>query len=365
MQNKNIPNRTIWRTRGGDVKIIDQTHLPHRLVIYEINSLNTARKAIKEMKVRGAPLIGVTACYGLALAMNNDNSDSGLKFAYQTLLNTRPTAINLRWALGHMFKELISLSCSKREHAAFNFADEMVNRDITTCRRIGEHGYESIIKTRDKKKTNEPLNILTHCNAGWLAAVEWGTALSPIYKANEAGCNIHVWVDETRPRNQGAALTAWELSKKEIPHTIIVDNAGGHLMQKGLIDMCIVGADRVTSSGDVCNKIGTYLKALAANDNKVPFYVATPFSTIDWSIKNGLQEIPIEERDQDEVLFISGLAENGKIRQIELAPENSKASNYSFDVTPAHLVTSFITEEGIFNASQQGLEDFKKIHEKC
>jgi len=362
MNKYNLPLRTIWRTSHGQVKIIDQTHLPHHLIISEIDSLEEAVKAIKEMKVRGAPLIGVTASFGLALAMSEDSSDSGLSQAYQYLLKTRPTAMNLSWALDQMMSILIKLPNSERKKSAFLFAEEMIRRDVLTCRKIGEHGADLILKTKQKRKINRTINILTHCNAGWLAAIEWGTALAPIYVANELGYDIHVWVDETRPRNQGSALTAWELSQKNIPHTIIVDNAGGHLIQEGLVDMCIVGADRVSSSGDVCNKIGTYLKALAAKDNKVPFYAAIPFSTVDWSISNGMRDTPIEERGQDEVLNIVGLSDDGKIRRVALAPEHSQAANYSFDVTPARLLTGLITEDGIFSASKSGLNNFRKGH---
>jgi methylthioribose-1-phosphate isomerase len=305
------------------------------------------------MWVRGAPLIGVTAAYGICFAMRKDPSNSALEAAHKTLLATRPTAINLRWALDEMRSVLAPLPEQERVAAAYKRAAEISDDDAACCSKIGDHGHK-LIKDIASKKSGA-VGILTHCNAGWLATVDWGTALAPIYKAHDAGIDMMVYVDETRPRNQGASLTSWELSQHGVPHRVIVDNAGGHLMQHGMVDLCIVGSDRTTASGDVCNKIGTYLKALAAHDNDVPFYVALPHSTIDWSLRDGLAEIPIEERSEREVTHIRGLTESGSWAEIALTPAGSRALNYGFDVTPARVVTGLITERGIAQASVEGL----------
>jgi methylthioribose-1-phosphate isomerase len=346
--------RSIWAGADGkSVEIIDQTKLPHEFATLRMVTLAEAAHSIKSMQVRGAPLIGATAAYGVALAMRDDASDAALGRAYDALLATRPTAINLRWALDDMRQRLRALPAGERAAAAWRRAGEISDEDVEINRGIGEHGHGVIRALAGKKKAK--LNILTHCNAGWLATVDWGTALSPIYMAHDAGIPLHVWVDETRPRNQGASLTAWELGRHGVPHTVIVDNAGGHLMQHGMVDMCIVGTDRVTAQGDVCNKIGTYLKALAASDNKVPFYVALPSPTIDWTINDGVREIPIEERDAAEVTRMSGRTADGRVVAVDITAPGSPAANYGFDVTPARLVTGLITERGVAPASRDGL----------
>jgi methylthioribose-1-phosphate isomerase len=306
------------------------------------------------MQVRGAPLIGITAAYGVALAMIEDSSDAGLNHAAGLLARQRPTAVNLRWALDEMRRTLAGVAPAHRARAAFEHAARLSDDDVAMCKRIGEHGLEIIRTIAAGKRPGQPVNVLTHCNAGWLACVDWGTATSPIYHSFDAGIAVHVWVDETRPRNQGAALTAFELGSHGVPHTLIADNAGGHLMQHGQVDLVIVGTDRVTAMGDVANKIGTYLKALAAKDNGVPFYVALPQSTIDWSLSNGM-EIPIEERSGEEVLKMSGRTASGEVRMFDIAPEGCRAANPAFDVTPARLVTGLVTERGLCAASREGL----------
>ena len=347
--------RTIWLgSDGWSVEIIDQALLPHRVVIEKLTSMAAAGHAIKSMQVRGAPLIGATAGYGMCLAMREDPSDAGLARAIAFLNEQRPTAVNLRWALEVMRATLVPLPPSQRVAAAYAQAARICDDDVETCRLLGVHGREVIRAIAARKKPGEVVNILTHCNAGFLACVDWGTATSPIYHAYEAGIKIHVWVDETRPRNQGASLTAFELGGHGVPHTIIVDNAGGHYMQAGKVDVCIVGTDRVTANGDVANKIGTYLKALAAHDNGVPFYVALPHSTIDWTLDDGFK-IPIEERSADEVLKMPGRLPDGSVVTVDIAAPGSPAANPAFDVTPARLVTGFITERGVAPATADGL----------
>jgi methylthioribose-1-phosphate isomerase len=347
--------RTLWLDDDGRrVHVIDQTRLPHRFETQVLQTSADAARAISDMIVRGAPLIGVTGACGLALAMAEDASDSGLDAAHARLLATRPTTSNLRWALDRQRDLLRKSPVPERCEAAYAEAQKIAEEDVAFCESIGAHGAE-LIKALARKNPGRPINILTHCNAGWLATIDWGTALAPIYKAFRAGIPVHVWVDETRPRNQGASLTAFELLGEGVPHTVIVDNAGGHLMQHGMVDMCIVGSDRVTRTGDVCNKIGTYLKALAAFDNGVPFYAATPFSTIDWKMSDGVKEIPIEQRDQREVTHIAGTDESGALATIQLTPTGSRAGNYAFDVTPARLVTALITERGVCEATERGL----------
>jgi len=350
--------RTIWLAEGGRpdtavVEIIDQTRLPHELAIVRLTGLAEAARAIKDMQVRGAPLIGATAAYGVALAMEEDASDTGLARAVETLGATRPTAVNLRWALADMRQRLAALPPERRLAAAIERAGEIAEEDVAICRALGEHGLPLIAEAH-RRNPGRPVNILTHCNAGWLAAVDWGTALAPIYRACDEGIPLHVWVDETRPRNQGASLTAWELGQHGVAHTVIADNAGGHLMRHGEVDLCITGTDRTTAAGDVANKIGTYLKALAAKDNGVPFYVALPSPTIDWTIEDGAR-IPIEQRNPREVTHIAGRADSGAIVEVRLTPEDSPAANYAFDVTPARLVTGLITERGVCPASRDGL----------
>jgi methylthioribose-1-phosphate isomerase len=350
--------RTIWLAEDGvGVEIIDQTRLPHEFAVIRLDTLEQAERAIRDMQVRGAPLIGATAAYGMALALGVDASDSRLEDAYMRLFATRPTAVNLRWALDDMMAALKPLPAAGRIEAAYRRAARIADEDVETNAAIGEHGLgvlESIWAAR-REAGHRRLNILTHCNAGWLATVDWGTALAPVYKAYEAGLPVHVWVDETRPRNQGASLTACELAWHGVPHTVIVDNAGGHLMQHGEVDVIITGTDRTTADGDVCNKIGTYLKALAAKDNGVPFYVGLPGPTIDWTIGDGVAEIPIEQRAASEVTHISGQAPDGSIVNVRLTPPESPAVNYAFDVTPARLVTGLITERGVCPASRLGL----------
>jgi len=346
------PFRTIWLGPDGmTVQAIDQTLLPHAFVVRDFKSLEDAERAIRTMIVRGAPLIGATAAYGMALAMAVDPSDSGLARAYAVLLAARPTAVNLRWALDDLRGLLAPLPPAQRRDAAYRRAAEICDEDVEICRRIGENGLGLI---RRLKPRGDRLQALTHCNAGWLATVDWGTALAPIYQAHDAGIPLHVWVDETRPRNQGASLTAWELAKHGVPHTVIADNAGGHLMQRGQVDFCITGTDRTTRRGDVCNKIGTYLKALAAHDNGVPFYVGLPYPSIDWTTEDG-GDIPIEERHAGEVSRISGRSASGEVVTVDVLPEGSPAANPAFDVTPARLVTALITERGVCAASEPGL----------
>jgi methylthioribose-1-phosphate isomerase len=347
--------RTIWLAADGwSVEIIDQTRLPHELAIVVLKSLEDAARAIKTMQVRGAPLIGAAAAYGVCLALREDASDDALDRGIAVLAQQRPTAVNLRWALEEMRDAVRNLPRERRLVAAYERAAEICEDDVKANRRIGAHGLKPILLAARHKPPGEPVNILTHCNAGWLACVDVGTATAPIYEAHDRGVPLHVWVDETRPRNQGAALTAFELGAHGVPHTIVVDNAGGHLMQQGLVDLVMVGADRVTANGDVANKIGTYLKALAAKDNGVPFYVAMPHSTIDWTLGSG-EDIPIEQRDPGEVLVMRGRAGEGAILPVEVAAPGSPARNDAFDVTPVRLITGLITERGVCAASREGL----------
>ncbi|RUX47247.1 S-methyl-5-thioribose-1-phosphate isomerase [Mesorhizobium sp. M4A.F.Ca.ET.020.02.1.1] len=349
--------RTIWLSDDGrSVEIIDQRWLPHEFRIETIGTVAGIATAIRDMWVRGAPLIGVTAAYGVAIQMEDDPSDAALDAVWETLHATRPTAINLRWALDEMRRVLKPLPPAERAGAAYRRAAEIADEDVGLNRAIGENGLAIIKQIAARKAPGETVNILTHCNAGWLATVDYGTATAPIYLATEAGIPVHVYVDETRPRNQGAQLTAWEMAGHGVPHTLIVDNAGGHLMQRRQIDMVIVGTDRTTADGDVCNKIGTYLKALAASDNDVPFYVALPSPTIDWTVGDGLAEIPIEERSGDEVSLVWGKNAKGEIAQVRVSPEATPAANPAFDVTPARLVTGLITERGVAKASREGLK---------
>ena len=344
--------QSIWRDNTtGEVRIIDQRWLPHKFSITSLTGSMEAMIAIRDMWIRGAPLIGVTAAYGMAIAMAEDPSDQNLISTGKMLNSARPTAVNLSWAVTRMQNCLKGTSKEKRAEAAFELADLLAEEDIKINRRIGKHGAKIIDEIYAQKSDGSPVRILTHCNAGWLATVDRGTATAPIYEASERNIPIEVWVDETRPRNQGAALTTWELMHNQIPHTLIVDNAGGHLMQHGLVDLCIVGSDRTTGTGDVCNKIGTYLKALAAKDNGVPFYVALPSSTIDDTISDGLDSITIEYRDEDEVTHIQGRDENGKLIKVQLCPDDIKTANPAFDVTPRHLITGLITEDGCKNTS--------------
>jgi len=354
--------RTIWLGADGwSVEAIDQTRLPHRLETIVLKSVGEAARAIKTMQVRGAPLIGATAAYGVALAMRADPSDESLAAAIALLNAQRPTAVNLGWALEEMRKVLAPLPAKERVAAAYAKAARLCDDDVEACRRIGASGLPLIERIARAKQPGVPVNILTHCNAGWLACVDWGTATAPIYLAHDKGIKVHVWVDETRPRNQGAALTAYELGRHGVPHTIIADNAGGYYMQKGKVDLVIVGADRVTRTGDVANKIGTYLKALAARDNAVPFYVALPHSTIDWSLDDGYG-IEIEERSADEVLKMTGRLQDGGLATVEIAAPGSPAANPGFDVTPARLVSGFITERGVCAASEAGLVSLYPEH---
>ncbi len=356
--------RTIWTAEDGrSVGVIDQRLLPHRFEVRTLRSADDAAEAIADMTVRGAPLIGVTGAYGLALAMHEDPSDASLVRAGALVGSARPTAVNLRWAVERMIARLSPLAPTERAAAAYAEAALIADEDVAACEAIGEHGLGLI--RRAARPGKDRIDILTHCNAGWLCAVDWGTALAPIYKAFRAGLPVHVWVDETRPRNQGASLTAFELMKEGVPHTVIADNAGGHLMQHGMVDLCITGTDRTTRTGDVCNKIGTYLKALAAYDNGAPFYVALPSSTIDWRLSDGVAEIPIEERSADEVTHISGLAADGEVTRVRLTPEGSGAANFGFDVTPARLVTALITERGVCPASEAGLKSLFGEHEQA
>jgi methylthioribose-1-phosphate isomerase len=346
--------RTIWvNPDGWSVEIIDQTKLPFRLETLTLRTLDDAARAIASMQVRGAPLIGATAAYGVCLTLREDQSDEALDRACETLAATRPTAINLRWALDEMQNAVRNLPRETRVAAAYARAAEICEQDVATNRAIGEHGL-GLIEAHAEKKKGERVSILTHCNAGWLATVDWGTALAPIYLAHDKGIDLHVFVDETRPRNQGASLTAFELGAHGVPHTVVADNTGGHLMQRKLVDLCIVGTDRTTATGDVANKIGTYLKALAARDNDVPFFVALPYSTIDWSLTDG-SVIPIEERGGEEVRFMTGKLADGTIATVQIVPDGSPAANYGFDVTPVRLITGFITERGVTPGTRDGL----------
>jgi methylthioribose-1-phosphate isomerase len=348
--------RSIWlEPDGWSVGVIDQTALPHRFATARLTSLEQAAHAIRAMLIRGAPLIGATAAYGICLALRADASDESLERAYATLIATRPTAINLKWALDEMMAAVRNRARTERAAAAYRRAAEICEEDVAINTAIGRNGLPLIESIAARKKAGERVNVLTHCNAGWLAAVDVGTATAPIYLAHDKGIAIHVFADETRPRNQGASLTAWELGQHGVPHTVIADNTGGHLMQHGMVDLVIVGTDRVTAIGDVCNKIGTYLKALAARDNNVPFYVALPSPTIDFTVADGVAEIPIEERSADEVATMTGRAADGRIETVRILPEGSAVANYGFDVTPARLVTGLITERGVIAASRGAL----------
>ena len=350
--------RTIWFDEKDQVvKIIDQTKLPHQFIIKDLKTVKDTINAIKTMEVRGAPLIGATAAYGLVLAIMENNDQSFIKKSSESLIKSRPTAINLKWAVDRMMKKLTGVNSEKILNIALNEAKDICEEDIKFCENIGLNGLKIIEEIYNKKKNT--VNILTHCNAGWLATINWGTATSPIYHAHKKGIPVHVWADETRPRNQGANLTSYELNEEGISNTIIADNTGGILMQRGKVDICIVGTDRTLSTGDVANKIGTYLKALAAHDNNVPFYVALPSSTIDWEIKD-FKNIPIEERNSEELSQIEGLDENNKVKKIKIYPKKSKAMNIAFDVTPAKYVTGLITEKGICEASTEGLKKLFK-----
>ncbi len=348
--------KTIW-FENNSVKIIDQTKLPHQFVIKDLKTVKDSINAIKTMEVRGAPLIGATAAYGLVLSIIEKNDLSFLKKSSEKLIGSRPTAINLKWAVDRMMKKLNGINEKDILKIALDEAKAIKEEDEVFCKNIGLNGLKIIEEISKKKK--DTVNILTHCNAGWLATIDWGTATSPIYHAHQKGIKVHVWVDETRPRNQGANLTSYELNEEGISNTVITDNAGGILMQRGQVDMCIVGTDRTLSNGDVCNKIGTYLKALSAKDNNVPFYVALPSSTIDWSIKDHKQ-IPIEERNSEELSYVEGIDENNEIKKIRIYPQKSKSLNLAFDVTPAKLVTGLITEKGICEASEKGLKGLFK-----
>jgi methylthioribose-1-phosphate isomerase len=349
---------TIWFDEKNQVvKIIDQTKLPHQFIIKDLKTVKDTINAIKVMEVRGAPLIGGTAAYGIVLAIMEKNDPNFIKQSSKLLIESRPTAINLKWAVERMMKKLTGINDNEILEIALNEAKTICEEDVKFCKNIGLNGLKIIEEIYNKKKNT--VNILTHCNAGWLATINWGTATSPIYHAHKKGIPIHVWVDETRPRNQGANLTSYELNEEEIPNTIIADNTGGILMQRGDVDMCIVGTDRTLSTGDVCNKIGTYLKALAAHDNGIPFYVALPSSTIDWDIKD-FKDIPIEERDSKELSHLEGLDESGKVRKILIYPKKSKSMNLAFDVTPAKYVTRLITEKGVCEASTEGLKGLFK-----
>ncbi len=348
--------RTIW-FENNIVKIIDQTKLPHRFVIKDIKTIKDAVNAIKVMEVRGAPLIGATAAYGLVLSILENKDQSFLKNSANDLIKSRPTAINLKWAVDRMMKKISGVNSNKIFEIALNEAKEIVEEDEKFCEKIGLHGLKIIEEIHNKKK--DTINILTHCNAGWLATINWGTATSPIYHAHQKGIPLHVWVDETRPRNQGANLTSFELNEEHVPNTVIADNTGGLLMQRGKVDMCIVGTDRTLANGDVCNKIGTYLKALAAKDNNIPFYVALPSSTIDWNIKDH-KDIPIEERNSDELSYIEGLDDKGNVKKLQIYPKKSKAMNLAFDVTPAKYITGLITEKGVCDASTEGIKNLLK-----
>src|SRR5271156_4590254 len=350
------PMRSIWlEPDGWSVGVIDQTALPHLLATARLVSLDDAAHAIRAMVIRGAPLIGATAAYGICLALRADASDEALDRSYATLLATRPTAINLKWALDEMVAAVRNRPRAERSAAAYRRAAEISEQDIAINTAIGRNGLPLIEAIAARKKPGERVNVLTHCNAGWLATVDVGTATAPIYLAHDKGIAIHVFADETRPRNQGASLTAWELGQHGVPHTLIADNTGGHLMQHGHVDLVIVGTDRVTGNGDVCNKIGTYLKALAAHDNNVPFYVALPSPTIDFTVADGVAEVPIEERSASEVATMTGQAADGRIESVRIVPDGSPVANYGFDVTPARLITGLITERGVLAASRRAL----------
>ena len=347
--------RTIWLDAdGATVVVIDQTRLPFEFARYELRTLEQTADAIERMIVRGAPLIGVTAAYGIALAMTADGADASLEAAAARLGRTRPTAVNLHWALARMARVLRAVPAGERAGHAYHEAQAIADEDVACCAAIGRHGL-GVLRDIAARRGGGPVRVLTHCNAGWLATVDWGTALAPVYAAHEAGMPLHVYVDETRPRNQGASLTAFELGAHGVPHTVIVDNAGGHLMQDGKVDLCIVGTDRTAANGDVANKIGTYLKALAARDTGVPFYVGLPHSTIDWSLSEGVGRIRIEERDAGEVTQVTGRLPDGTLATVAVNAPGSRAANPSFDVTPARLVTAFITERGVCPASREGL----------
>jgi methylthioribose-1-phosphate isomerase len=349
------PTRTIWlESDGWSVGVIDQTVLPHRFATLRLTTLDDIAHAIKSMQVRGAPLIGAAAAYGLCLAVRSDPSDESIERAYAALHATRPTAINLKWALDEVVAAVRNQPRDARLAAAYRRAAEIADEDVAIQQAIGRHGV-ALIEAVAARKPGQPVNVLTHCNAGWLAAVDYGPATAPIYTAHDKGLAVHVWVDETRPRNQGASLTAWELGQHGVPHTVIADNTGGHLMQHRMVDMVIVGTDRVTAQGDVCNKIGTYLKALAAKDNDVPFYVSLPSTTIDFTVSDGVAEIPIEQRGGEEQSTMTGRTADGRIETVQIVPDGSAVANYAFDVTPARLVTGLITERGVVKASREGL----------
>jgi len=356
MKIKGKTYKTIW-FENNEVKIIDQTKLPHKFIIKNLKKVQDAINAIKTMEVRGAPLIGATAAYGLVLSIIENNDLSFLRKSSEDLIASRPTAINLKWAVDRMIKKLSGVNDNDILKIALDEAKAITEEDVGFCKNIGLNGLKIIEDIANKKK--DTVNILTHCNAGWLATIDWGTATSPIYHAHQKGIKVHVWVDETRPRNQGANLTSFELNEEGIPNTIIADNTGGILMQRGQVDICIVGTDRTLSNGDVCNKIGTYLKALAAKDNNIPFYVALPSSTIDWEIKDH-KEIPIEERNTEELSYIEGLDKDNKLQKVLIYPQSSKAMNLAFDVTPAKYVTGLITENGVCEASEKGLKGLFK-----
>ena len=347
--------RTIWENEDyGDICIIDQTLLPHSFEIINITNVKQTAKIILDMNVRGAPLIGATGAYGMCLAVRENSSDKFINESYHILLETRPTAINLKWALDKIRCALIKTPENQRVKKSYEIAREICDNDVKMCENIGIYGFELIKNLY--QKNNRPINILTHCNAGWLATIDWGTATAPMYIAQKNNVPIHVWVDETRPRNQGAHITSYELKNQNIDHTVIVDNAGGHLMQKNLVDLCIVGTDRTTYTGDVTNKIGTYLKALAAKDNDVPFYVALPSTTIDWDIRDGLKEVNIEERNFDEVNYVQGLDDQNIIRSVRITPQNIKTSNYAFDTTPRRLISGLITENGVLDPNEKSIK---------
>jgi methylthioribose-1-phosphate isomerase len=352
---RGVPYRTITVADDGwSVAVIDQTRLPFAFEVRHLQTVAQAAAAIRDMVVRGAPLIGVTAAYGVALGLRADPSDGALRAHVELLGSTRPTAVNLRWALARMESVLRAEPPARRVEVAYAEARRIADEDVAACAAIGQHGA-AILRRLNEQKAGAPVNVLTHCNAGWLACVDWGTALAPVYAAHDAGIPVHVYADETRPRNQGAALTAFELGAHGVPHTVIADNAGGHLMQHGLVDVCIVGSDRTTAVGDVANKIGTYLKALAAHDNRVPFYAALPSSTIDWTLDDGVRDVPIEERSAREVTHMQGRAADGRLLEVEVVAPGSPVANPAFDVTPARLVTGIITERGIAAASRDGL----------
>ena len=357
VQNKNLT--TIWYEQNTDkIKIIDQRFIPFELKIVELNTVDEVCFAIKEMQVRGAPLIGVTAAYGMYIAARKNPDFIYLKNASEKIYSTRPTAVNLGWALNEIMININNVKKENLPNKILELANHIREDDINNCKSIGEHGYKLIKKIYEKN--DKPVNILTHCNAGWLAAVDWGTALAPVFVAHKNNIPVHVWVDETRPRNQGFSLTSWELLNENIPNSLIVDNVGGHLMQHKKVDICITGTDRTASNGDVCNKIGTYLKALAAYDNDIPFYISAPISSIDFNIKNGIRDIPIEKRDSKEVSYIQGLNEDNIIKKVKIVPEGAQCANYAFDVTPAKYITKLITEKGIIDANSSSISKLKK-----